>query len=78
MKNVTINLEDCNFKAREGLASSIRMTADVLAKLSKDKDWRVRYVVAGNANTDSTTLAKLSKDEDSDVCKTARRNLKNR
>lgn len=45
-------------------AYSLHTSADVMAELSSDSDWRVRVRVAGNPNTPADILIKLANNQE--------------
>lgn len=57
------------------IAMSSNTSAEVLDKLSNDKNWVIRNGVAKNDNTSTDTLITLSKDEDWFVKRGAKRTL---
>lgn len=46
-----------------GVAKNESTNSKILAKLAKNKNWKVRIAVARNKNTEPKILAKLAKDE---------------
>ncbi len=54
-------------RARRLAAQHVGISANLLAKLSRDEDWRVRQAVAQHHKTSARVLQRLAKDADRDV-----------
>ena len=63
--------EDVDWRIREEVAKSDKVSAEILQKLAEDVDEDVRISVAENDRVTVDTLLKLILDDDNDVAKSA-------
>ena len=56
----TIDINKLSYEGKIDLASNNETSAELLAILAKDDEWRVREAVAENENTSADVLAMLA------------------
>lgn len=74
----TIDINKLSYEGKIDLASNNETSAELLAILAKDDEWRVREAVALNRNTPLNTLKILANDKEKAVRKAANKALNER